>query len=111
MLSWEKCFAVDALSRGEIKDQATDFQRKITETDYTISIFHMDEGGWLWREDLVGRIPWESFAVSLISFSRVMADCQWDQWIFPVVNGGHSGLVSNSSFRKLIETLTHETDS
>lgn len=111
MLSWGKCFAIDALSRGEIKDQATDFQRKITETDYTISIFHMDEGEWLWREDLVGRIPCESFAVSLISFSRVMADCQWDQWIFPVVNGGHSVLVSNSSFRKLMETLTHETDS
>lgn len=33
-----------------------------------------------------------AFAVSLISFSRVMADCQWDQWIFPEVNGGHSGL-------------------
>ena len=81
MLSWEKCFAVDALSRGEIKDQATDFQRKITETDDTISVFHMDEGEWLWREDLVGRIPWESFAVSLISFSRVMGDCQWNQWI------------------------------
>lgn len=66
--------------------------------------FHIPHGWrreWLWREDLVGRIPWESFAVSLISFSRVMADCQWDQWIFPVVNGGHSVLVSNSSFRKL----------
>ena len=65
MLSWEKCFAVDALSRGEIKDQATDFQRKITETDYTISIFHMDEGVALERgfggKDSLGELCCESY--------------------------------------------------
>lgn len=73
LLSWEKYFAIDALSRGEIKDQATDFQRKLAKTNYTI-IFHMAKRVWLWREDFVRRILWASFAVSLPSLHRVTGD-------------------------------------
>ena len=75
LLSWEKYFAIDVLSRGEIKDQATDFQRKFAKTNYTILIFHMDKPVWLWREDFVRRILRASFAVSLTSLHRVMGDC------------------------------------
>lgn len=79
LLSWEACFAIRALSRGEIRDRATDFQRKFAKTNFTILRFHVDERGWPWREGFVREIPWLNLAVSLASSRRAVGDSQWNQ--------------------------------
>ena len=91
--------------RGEIKDQATDFQRKIPETDFPIFIFHMDKG----ERSPGERIWWEGFLGRALLWILYLSVEWWETvsgtsgfWYdFPVINGGHSGLV-NSSFRKLM---------